>query len=452
MRSPIATSGRPVRFSELEGRRVGVWGLGREGRAIASAVADRLPGTPLMLVDEGAGAGAEGVLSDPAALLGCEVVVRSPGISRYRPEARRLAERGVVVTTGTNLWFAEHAGARAVAVTGTKGKSTTSALIAHLAAAAGLRVLLAGNIGVPLADLIATGDRDVDLWVLELSSFQTSDLDASPPVGVLLNLHREHTDWHGSFARYRDDKLALFAHRPDMVSVLNAADPLVREAGRSLPHPRWFGGDQGYAVGPGGIVRDGALVVDRGRVGLAGDHNLMNACAALTALEAAGVAVDGVLDALAGFRPLAHRLQPVAERAGVLFVDDSIATIPEATVAAARALAPRPVVLLVGGGDRTQDYAPLAAFVAAEPRVAGVVALPGNGDRILDRLAAEPAPGRDLPPMQRAADLPDAVARAVALVPPGGVVLLSPGAPSGDDFADFQARGDAFAEAVRSLD
>lgn len=441
-----------MRFSDLEGRRVGVWGLGREGRAIASAVAARLPGTPLTLVDEGAGAGAEGVLADPAALLGCDVVVRSPGISRYRPEALRLAEAGVMTTTGTNLWFAEHAGARAVAVTGTKGKSTTSAMIAHLAAAAGLRVLLAGNIGLPLVELLAADDHEVDLWVLELSSFQTSDLDASPPVGVLLNLHREHTDWHGSFERYRDDKLALFAHRADMVSVLNAADPRVRRAGAALPHPRWFGGEEGYAVGPAGIVRDGAPVVARERVGVAGDHNLLNACAALTALEAAGVGVDGVLDALAGFRPLAHRMQPVAERAGVLFVDDSIATIPEATVAAARALAPRPLVLLVGGGDRAQDYAPLAAYVAGEPRVAAVVALPGNGDRILDRLAAEPrAAGRALPAMERAADLADAVARAAAVVPAGGVVLLSPGAPSGDDFHDFQARGDAFAEAARSL-
>ena len=439
-----------MRFSELEGRRVGVWGLGREGRAVAAALAARYPGTPLTLVDESAAG--EGVVADPAVLLGCEVVVRSPGISRYRPEARALAEAGVAVTTGTNLWFAEHPGAHAVAVTGTKGKSTTSALIAHLAAVAGLRVRLAGNIGVPLADLIGTGGDDVDLWVLELSSFQTSDLDASPPVGVLLNLHREHTDWHGTYERYRDDKLTLFAHRPDMVSVLNQADPAVRAVGEGLPHPRWFGGAEGFSVGPAGVTRDGALVAAREEIGLMGDHNLLNVCAALAALDAAGVAVDAPGEALAGFRPLAHRLEPVAERAGVLFVDDSIATIPEATVAAVRALAPRPVVLLVGGRDRTQDYAPLAAYVAGEPRVAGVVALPGNGARILERLAAEPpAPGRPPRPTALAADLADAVVRAAAMAPVGGVVLLSPGAPTGDDFADFQVRGDAFAAAVRAL-
>ncbi|MGD9571786.1 MAG: UDP-N-acetylmuramoyl-L-alanine--D-glutamate ligase [Thermoleophilia bacterium] len=436
-----------MRLSDLEGRRVGIWGLGREGRAIASVLARRAPGATPVLVDEAGAPDLPGAGTDPAALLGCEVVVRSPGISRYREDALRLTAAGVTVTTGTNLWFGEHPGARAIGVTGSKGKSTTSALIAHLATAAGRRVRLAGNIGVPLADLIDTPDGDVDLWVLELSSYQTSDLDASPPVGVLLNLYREHTDWHGTPARYHDDKLNLFAHRADMASVLNAADPEVRRRGAGLPHPRWFADPAGFDVAPEGITRAGAPFAARGRVGVPGDHNLLNACAALTALEAAGVAVDGLGDALAGFRPLAHRLEPVAERGGVLWVDDSIATIPEATVAAVRALAPRPVVVLVGGHDRTQDYAPLAEHVAAEPRIAAVIGLPGNGPRILDRLGAE---GVTIP-LAMADGMADAVARAAALVPAGGAVLLSPGAPTGDDYRDFTVRGEAFAAAVAAL-
>ncbi|WP_217913047.1 UDP-N-acetylmuramoyl-L-alanine--D-glutamate ligase [Miltoncostaea marina] len=438
-----------MRFSDLEGRRVGVWGLGREGRAVVRAVAERLPGTPLTLVDEG-GAGGEGVLDDPAALLGCDVVVRSPGISRYRPEVARLAAAGVTLTTGTNLWFGEHPDARAIGVTGTKGKSTTSALIAHLAAAAGLRVRLGGNIGVPLVELAGEDEADVDLWVLELSSFQTSDLDASPPVGVLLNLHREHTDWHGTPERYREDKLALFAHRPGMTSVANAADPGVRAVAARLPNPRWFRSPEGFDAGPEGVTRAGRPLAPRAGIALMGEHNLDNVCAALAALEAAGVPTDGLAGALATFRPLAHRLEPVAERGGVLWVDDSIATIPEATVAAARALAPRPVVLLVGGRDRGQDYAPLAAYAAAGDAVAGIVGLPGNGARALERVAAEPPAGRGGPvPVAMADDLADAVARAAAMAPAGGAVLLSPGAPTGDDFRDFAARGDAFAALVR---
>jgi len=422
-----------VRFSELEGRRVGVWGLGREGRAVADAVAARFPSTELVLVDESAG-------GDPASLAACEVVVRSPGVSRYRPELAALAAAGVELTTGTRLWFAEHPRARAIAVTGSKGKSTTSSLIAHVAARAGLDVRLAGNIGVPLAAFLgAVPADDPDLWVLELSSFQTSDLDASPEVGVLLNLFREHTDWHGTRERYRADKLNLFAHRADMRSVLNRADPGVREHAAGCPNPVWFRDPTGFDVGPAGITRAGEPHVARADIALVGEHNLDNVCAALAALAAAGVAVDAPGEALAGFRPLAHRLEPVVERDGVLYVNDSIATIPEATVAAARALAPRPTVILVGGGDRSQDYGPLAAYLAGPSPVVGLVAMPANGPAILARVAREAGvPGVE------AGSLGDAVERARAMAPAGGAVLLSPGAPSGADFADFQARGDAF--------
>lgn len=434
-----------MRFSELEGRRVGVWGMGREGRAIARAVEERLPGTRLVRVDESAAPGDPAVVADPAALLACDVVVRSPGISRYRPEALRLAEAGVRMTTGTNLWFAEHPDALAIGVTGTKGKSTTSALIAHVASACGLRVRLAGNIGTPLVDLLGEDDAGVDLWVLELSSFQTSDLAASPPVGVLLNLYREHTDWHGTQERYWADKLALFGHRPDMRSVVNAADPEIRRRAAAFPGPVWFRSPEGFDAGPGGVTRAGRPFLDRDAIPLAGDHNLDNVCAAFAALGAAGVEVADPAAALEGFRPLAHRLEPLGERDGVLFVNDSIATIPEATVAAARALAPRPTVVLVGGHDRAQDYAPLADYLAAGSAVVGVVGMPANGAAILARL-------RDAPvTLAEARDLPDAVRRARAMVPPGGVVLLSPGAPTGPEFRDFQVRGDLFRELAANI-
>ena len=411
---------------------------------MARAVSERLPGTALVLGDEGPGDREEGVVADPAALLGCDVVVRSPGISRYRPENARLAEAGVRLTTGTDIWFAENPDAPTIGITGTKGKSTTSALVAHLAGARGLRVRLAGNIGRPLVDLLTEDPGDVDLWVLELSSFQASDLDASPRVGVLLNLFREHTDWHGTRERYWADKLNLFAHRPDMTSVLNAADPAVREHGAGLPNPVWFRDPAGFDAGEEGITRAGAPFAPRAGIALAGAHNLDNVCAALAALEAAGVAVDGLAPALAGFRPLAHRLEPVGERAGLLWVDDSIATIPEATVAAARALAPRPTVVLVGGHDRAQDYAPLARHLESGA-VAGLVAMPSNGADILAAVAGTGVPA------QMADDLADAVARARAMAPPGAAVLLSPGAPTGPEFRDFAARGDAFRALVEAL-
>ena len=440
-----------MRFSELEGRRVGVWGLGREGLAAARAIVARLPGTPLVLVDEGRPPEADDhwegipVRADLAALAECDVVVRSPGVSLHRPEVEELREAGVTLTSGTRLWFAEYPDARVIGVTGTKGKSTTSALIAHMAAARGMTVQLAGNIGRPLADVLASPTRtEADLWVLELSSFQTADLDASPTVGVLLNLYREHTDWHGTEERYWDDKVNLFDHRDDMISVLNHADARIRERAARFSHRRWFRSPDGFDTSHLGITHRGRPYAPRATIHLTGDHNLDNVCAALEALEAVGVQGNDLVDALDTFRPLAHRLEPVLERDGVLFVNDSIATIPEASVAAARALAPRPTVLLVGGRDRRQDYAVLAEYLADENSVVGLVGLPGNGPAILARVAESVS----RLPAEPADDMEDAVRRARRMLPAGGVVLLSPGAPSGDDFGNFEVRGEAFRTVV----
>ena len=228
-----------------------------------------------------------------------------------------------------------------------------------------------------------------------------------------------------------------------MRSVLNGADAAIRERAPAFPNPVWFRRPEGFDVGPEGVTRGGRLYAPREVIRLAGEHNLDNVCAAFAALEAVGIEGDDLVEALPAFRPLAHRLEPVLERDGILFVNDSIATIPEASVAAARALASRPTVLLVGGRDRRQDYAALADYLAGPTSVVGVVGLPGNGPAILARLRGAPRV-----PTVVADDLGDAVRRARAMVPAGGAVLLSPGAPAGDDFGDFQVRGDAFRSVV----
>jgi len=447
-----------MRLDELGSRRVALWGFGREGRATLvalTAMAD--PPTGIAVVTDAPPTEAECAVAATlpwlhgeegiARLCASDVVVRSPGISRYRDDALRVAA-ATRVTTATNLWGAEHAGETVIAVTGSKGKSTTSSLIDHLARAAGMRTVLAGNIGIPLLTHLHPEPLP-SLWVLELSSHQISDLDWSPQVGVLLNLYREHLDWHGTEARYFADKLNLFAHRPGMVAVLNREDTRTRALAPALPGRHvWFGDPAGYHTDGSSILwRDDRLVA-ADRLQLRGRHNLLNACAALTALEEAGVQVRPLVSALSGFRPLRHRLEPVGEAAGVTFVNDSIATIPEATVAALDALEGRPVVLIVGGFDRGQDYGPLARRLRRDRGVLAVVTLPPSGDRLAGELAALPGAPRVLP----AADLGEAVRLARAHAEPGSVMLLSPGAPSYGAFRDFEARGDAFRELVTDVE
>ena len=447
-----------MRLDELGGRRVALWGFGREGRAtLAALTAMADPPTGIAVVTDAPPTEAERAVAATlpwlhgeegiARLCASDVVVRSPGLSRYRDDALRVAA-ATRVTTATNLWGAEHAGETVIAVTGSKGKSTTSSLIDHLARAAGMRTVLAGNIGIPLLTHLHPEPLP-SLWVLELSSHQISDLDWSPQVGVLLNLYREHLDWHGTEARYFADKLNLFAHRPGMVAVLNREDTRTRSLAPALPGRHvWFGDPAGYHTDGSSILwRDDRLVA-ADRLQLRGRHNLLNACAALTALEEAGVEVRPLVPALSGFRPLRHRLEPVGEAAGVTFVNDSIATIPEATVAALDALEGRPVVLIAGGFDRGQDYGPLARRLRRDRGVLAVVALPPSGDRLVGELAALPG----APPVLPAADLGEAVRLARARAEPGSVMLLSPGAPSYGAFRDFEARGDAFRELVTDVE
>jgi UDP-N-acetylmuramoylalanine--D-glutamate ligase len=446
-----------MRLAELGGLRVGLWGFGREGRAsLAALEAQPVPPSEVLIVTDAAPAEAERAAA-PALewlhgatgidrLLAADVVIRSPGISRYREDALRVAA-ATRVTTATNLWFAEHAADPVIAVTGSKGKSTTSALIDHLARAAGLRTVLAGNIGVPLLGLLAP-EAAPDLWVLELSSHQTSDLEWSPRVGVLLNLYREHLDWHGSEERYVADKLNLFAHRPDVVAVLNRHDEETRRrAAALLGRHVWFDDPAGYHVDGDAIMWREERLLDGDRLQLRGRHNLLNACAALAALEETGVQVRTRAAALCDFHPLRHRLEPVGEVARVSFVDDSISTIPESAVAALDALEGRPVVLIAGGFDRGQDHAPLLLRLRPERGVLAVITLPPSGERLGDELRSVAG----APVAVAARDLAEAVRLAVQRSVPGSVVLLSPAAPSYGAFRDFEERGDTFRALVHGL-
>lgn len=438
-----------MRFSELDGAAVGVWGAGRETRSFAAQLARRLPAAQIVAaafdarpdeealaalgVDRGQSAIGAGAV---AALSACDVVVRSPGVSIHREEIRALREAGMPVTTATALWLAERGGRHTIGITGTKGKSTTAALAHHLARAAGQSAALAGNIGAPALDLL---DRDPgELAVVELSSYQTADLETGPEVAVATSLFPEHLDWHGAESAYREEKLRLFGLPGVQTAVVNARFPELLEAAARAPAVLPFGQRVGWDAGASGLLLDGELVLPAAALPLPGEHNALNLCAALTALRAHEV--EPPLPAgLRGFELLPHRLEPIGRSGGVLWVDDSISTTPESALAALAAFPDRRIVLLAGGQDRGQDYAELGAELAR--REAAVVGLPSTGDRVV---ATARRAGVLEDRAVLAADLGDAVGRARQLVPPGGVILLSPAAPSYDHYRNFEQRGELF--------
>ncbi|ALN59074.1 UDP-N-acetylmuramoylalanine--D-glutamate ligase [Lysobacter enzymogenes] len=449
-----------MRISQLDGKRVALWGWGREGRAAYRAIRARLPSLALTLfcsVDEAADARG---LHDPwltietqasAERLGeFDWIVKSPGISPYRAEAVAAAEQGARFIGGTALWFGEHAaardGGRTLCVTGTKGKSTTTSLLAHLLRAGGHRTALAGNIGLPLLEALDP-PQPPEFWAIELSSYQTGDValgGARPDVAVALNLYPEHLDWHGSQARYVDDKLRLLTDARPRIAVLNAADPVL--SALSLPDSdiRWFGDATGWHLRGDALWRGEREVMDTASLPLPGRHNRGNLCAVLTAIEALGLDAEALAPAAASFKPLPNRLQPIGERDGIGYVNDSISTTPHATLAALDCYSGKRIALLVGGHDRGIDWHGFAQAMRTRAPLA-IVTMGENGPRIHALIAAVAGEGGFA--LSAARDLAEAMAQArAALGAQGGVVLLSPGAPSFGPYRDYVARGRHFAE------
>lgn len=360
-------------------------------------------------------------------------VVRSPGASPYRRALADLVAAGVPTCTPTGWWLARDQRPALVAITGTKGKSTTAAMTAHVLRAVGDDVVLCGNIGRTPFTGVADDRQTV---VIELSSYQLADLDAAIPIAGLTTLLRDHVPWHGSVERYHRDKLRLLdlagrrlatreaaahplvAPRVDAVADVQAQRPRLTEA----VHAAGLVGEH--------LVDDAALAV-----------GLADAVLAATGRHAAP---GDLLDALRDFAPLPHRLTPVGEVAGVRYVDDSISTVPEAALAALAAYVDAgPVTLVLGGDDRGQELDDLAAAVVAAgalPIVTGALA-----DRLTDALLR--AGGSPV----AAADLPEAVRAAAERTPPGGTVLLSPAAPSFGTHRDFVHRGEHFVALVDAL-
>ncbi|HEY8329304.1 MAG TPA: UDP-N-acetylmuramoyl-L-alanine--D-glutamate ligase [Rhodanobacter sp.] len=440
-----------MRIADLVGRRAAVWGFGREGRAAIRALCQRCGEQPLTLFCSAAevdaarafDAALEIIAGEPdATTLGrFDVVVKSPGISAYKPALLAAQAQGTQFTSGTALWFGENPDARVIAVTGTKGKSTTSALIAHLSRALGVRTALAGNIGLPLPELLG---QQAALWVIELSSFQTGE--AGPlELGVITSLYEEHLDWHGSRERYVADKLRLADVSRRLL--VNALQPALLERTQDHPQRLLFGQPEDWHVSDGFICRGTQAVFPIAQLAAPGLHNALNACAALAALEAVGMDALAAAPALARFRPLPYRLQPLGTHDGWHWVNDSISTTPLATLAALESLHGRAVTVLVGGHDRGLDWTPFVDAMRSTPPNA-IVCMGSNGARIEAALRSAEIPPC---PIVRVDDLAGAVAEAKTHTPRDGVILLSPGAPSFDQFKDYAERGRHFA-ALAGLD
>ncbi|HUY41818.1 MAG TPA: UDP-N-acetylmuramoyl-L-alanine--D-glutamate ligase [Candidatus Dormibacteraeota bacterium] len=445
-----------------------VIGLGRSGLASTAALRER--GAAVVVVDEKSpdalrdaitaieDRGARFVTPDelPALLPGITLAILSPGVPPTSRVVRLVREAGIPAIGEIEL-AARLCAAPIIAITGTKGKSTTTALIAHLLRTCGVDAVAGGNIGEPLVAAVARATSRS--WVVaELSSFQLEGIATlRPRISVLLNIAPDHLDRHASIEEYAEAKFRIVMNQSEGDTiVLDRDDPRLRalegrfESRGCAARRLWYTlehdgpaadmslrGEQIVTTAAGGAA---VAVADWSDVPLPGEHNLRNAMAALLAAIAAGCPPASLRAGLRTFVALAHRLQPIAEIDGVLYVDDSKATNPTATVAALRAY-DRPVVLVAGGREKGTDFAELGGVMRA--RVRALVAL-GEAAGMLARVA-------DGLPVTFASSMEEAVEQARRAAVTGDVVLLSPACASFDMFASAEDRGDRFARAVRLI-
>ena len=447
---------------DLSGKRVLVVGLARTGVAVSLFAAGY--GATVTATDEkpeselaetaaklrGAGVKLELGGHPAAAFLEQDLIVVSPGVPANLPALVLAHLKGIPVWGEVELAWRFLRG-KLVAITGSNGKTTTTSLVAHILAGAGIPTLVGGNIGVPLLSLVESS-TDSSVTVAEISSFQLESIEKfRPEIGVLLNLTPDHLDRHASFEEYAATKVRLFENQLERdIAVLNADDPEVTRRMPARPQVFWFSRQK--QVAQGAYLRDGQIVFRndgsevalgrRDEIPLRGEHNVENVLAACAAAYLAGATPAAIATGVKTFRGVEHRLEFVAEVAGVKFYNDSKATNVDAALKAIEAF-PGPLIVILGGKDKGSPYTPLKEPLRERARMVLVIGAAA------EKIAADLG---DAVVVENARTLERAIQIASDRARPGDVVLLAPACSSFDQFENYEHRGRAFKELVGKLE
>ena len=421
---------RPTGFSDLAQKRVGIYGYGLEGRAseqLLSGICE------LVIVDDDPKAGvlvtSSGGLEE---LMTCDVVLKSPGVPRRSASVVQLEKNNVYVTSSLNLWMSQADRSRVIGITGTKGKSTTTALITFFLQCLGEKAQRLGNIGLPPYD--TSVDTSTGWLVVEISSFQATDLDVAPKTVVLTSLGSDHIDWHGSLEQYRSDKLQLTRASGEHTTFVPNSEVVHSESSQ-------IGGTVVYVDSETSTLTE--------ELHLLGEHSHSNVALALEVVSFVTNTPRSEVHAAvstnaSSFVPLSGRLTLVATKNGIKFVDDGLATSVLPAVAALDVFKDDSLALLIGGFDRGVDYVPLAQAIATRTRPTMLLSMGPAGKRIVEetlKINSEIA-------HTSFESMDVALIAGTEFLGTSGVVLLSPGAPSFDRYLNWEERSSDFARAV----
>ena len=449
-------------FDALRGKRIAVLGIGVSNRPLIRMLLARgldvsaydktpreaLDDEVLQLERDGA---ALHLGADYLDGLDADVIFRTPGMRPDLPQIKRLTDRGAVLTSEMEAFFAV-CPCKLIAVTGSDGKTTTTTLIAEILKHAGKTVWLGGNIGTPLLPQ-AERMQPEDVAVVELSSFQLMTMTQSADVAVVTNLAPNHLDVHRDMAEYVAAKENVFLHQsPDGLLILNMDNAITngfaaKARGRVVKFSRLGVPEHGVYLQGGVIFRDGKKIMDAADIRIPGVHNIENYMAAACAVE--GLASDADIDAVArSFTGVEHRIELVRELDGVRYYNDSIASSPSRTIAGLHSF-PQKVILIAGGYDKHIPFDALGGEICTHVKT--LILCGATADKIRSAVtgAENYAPGQ--PEILQADELAHAVRMAKDAAAPGDVVTLSPACAAFDQFKNFMVRGARFKELVRAL-
>ena len=466
------SSFEPLSFADLKGKKVGIWGVGKEGLA-SYFYLKSLGNTPLLADRQVGPSDLDGESfefvelreGDISPLFSCDVVIKSPGISRYCVEAEELRKHGVRVVGGMALFLTEVNKENTVMVTGTKGKSTTVSLITHLLRSLGEMAGSFGNLGTVPWDP-SSNFSDCKWAVIEASSFQIADLWSAGATAVITALAPDHLDWHRSDVEtYYRDKLRLCSLPGVKRVIVNGEDGNLRQKTALL-------GDNPYWVS----YEEPLVEKYLSDFSLPGIHNKMDALLALEVVKNLGIDYDerSLIEAFSTFLPLPHRLEKVAEYRGIQFVDDGLATNALPTISALRSYIDCPVAIILGGSDRGIDYRGLVDVLHKHPRPICILTLSEAGKRIAETYLSDKGESitetgtfhfasvgahAQLSDLYICETLGEALRKAFGwalsfsdrhdMKPP--VVLLSPAAPSFSQYKNYLERSEDFITQVKMM-
>ena len=442
-------------LAELEKRSILILGFGTEGQATYEFLRKRWPSKPLSIADR------QEVQEFPTDTLAriqhdkdlrlkfgsdylnslnqqCEVIIKTPGIPASLDAIVQARKAGCLLTSHSQIFLSNYPREKVIGVTGTKGKSTTSSLIHHILQSAEIPAVLVGNIGQPPLSVVDQVSRET-YFVHEFSSHQLAEIETSPHISVLLNIVPEHLDYYATFEEYVAAKENITRFQTPDDFLVFAAD---------YPIPSAIAGRSRASLRPFKISERPDGVPDAGELPLPGKFNLQNIIASIVVAELVGVQPMAIRKAIANFKALPHRLEHVGIYKGISFFDDSIATIPDATLAALDALGPDVQTLILGGHERNLDFKQLG--VQLPSNIKTIILFPTTGVRIWKAIETYSTTAV-LPAAFFVRDMEQAVKIAFDSTDKGKICLLSPASPSFGTFKDYRERGDLFKAFVRKF-